>query len=79
MIGLQYHTHVKHFLETVFSVALLIFCHLEVVEIRFSCHNSGHYPSSRPLFKPEGFGDWILSLSSGGTYAFGFSVFGNRG
>jgi hypothetical protein len=33
-----------------------------------STENSGQYPLSCPVFKTQRFEDWILSLSSGGTY-----------
>jgi hypothetical protein len=41
----------------------------------YSCnyHNSGHYPLSCLLFKTQRFADWILSMSSGGTYSAGLN------
>jgi hypothetical protein len=34
----------------------------------YNYHNSGRYPSSCPLFKTQHFEDWLMFLSSGGTY-----------
>jgi hypothetical protein len=53
-------------ITTLYGSALALLNRLKGAS-RYNYTNSGHYPSSCPLFKIQRLGDWILSPSSGAT------------